>query len=89
MPNGATYSSAKYNYTSYINEALRIINIWFVNNATKMNPNVRYGQMTPNAPAFGKSSQMYFDTGAEGAGIGIEDLSSQVVYLIESIKLLE
>jgi hypothetical protein len=54
-----------------------------------MNPNMKYGQMNPNAPYKGNASQMYFDAGQEGLGIGIEDFSSSVIYMIEAINLLE
>jgi hypothetical protein len=54
-----------------------------------MNPNMKYAQMIPYAPYKGNASQMYFDVGQEGFGIGIEDFSSEAIYMIESINLLE
>ncbi len=32
---------------SYANKALELINVWFLNEATRMNPNVNYGQSIP------------------------------------------
>ncbi|CDW82747.1 exported protein [Stylonychia lemnae] len=62
---------------------------WYADPITKMNPNMKYGQMVPSVPYGGNASQMYFEVGQEGTGFGIEDFSSKVMYLVEAINLLE
>ncbi|CDW79654.1 exported protein [Stylonychia lemnae] len=84
-----TFSSTKYTYFHYVDEAIRLINQQYADPITKMNPNMKYCQMVPSVPYGGNASQMYFEVGQEGTGFGIEDFSSKVMYLVEAINLLE
>ena len=58
-----TFSSSKFNYGHYITETVRLINQWYVDSETKMNPNLKYGQMVPSVPYKGTAKDMYFEVG--------------------------
>ena len=50
MVNDAAPFKGKYYSSDYLTEALRLINAWFVDSATKMNPKMDYGQIIPTGP---------------------------------------
>lgn len=58
----------------YGKKASEILNIWFIDEETRMNPNLKYGQSIPGI--------------TEGRGIGLIDTRS-LVYLIDAIQLLK
>ena len=58
LPDSTKYKS-KYTCKDYVNEALRITKIFFVNSDTKMSPNMNYGQIVPIGPVTATSAADY------------------------------
>lgn len=90
LPDGAKYKKTSYTYVDFVKEALRITNIFFINPATKMNPNMNYAQIVPIGPAYAKSAAEYkIDSTTKGRGIGMISLTEYMQQLLDSLILLE
>jgi hypothetical protein len=74
----AVYSLSLAHYITndpkYSNKAVQLIRVWFLDDSTKMNPNLNYAQGIPGI--------------CTGRGIGIIELSS-IYNIIDAVKILE
>lgn len=71
LPDSTKFKS-KYTYTNYITEALRLANMFLIDSATKMNPNINYGGIIPTGPYTATSAKdLVLDKKAYGRGVGM------------------
>ena len=71
-----TLSAASYffNSSDYADRAIKLINVWFLDEETKMNPHLQYAQAIRNR--------------SDGRGVGIID-SRALVYVLEGVNFLK
>lgn len=77
MVEGARTLALAYHFTDreqYARQAARLLRVWFLDPATRMNPHLRYGQSIPGR--------------TEGRGIGIID-TREIPQLVDAIGLLQ
>lgn len=89
LPDSTKYK-AKYTYKDYVNEALRITKIFFINSATKMSPNMNYGQIVPIGPVTATSAADYkIDSTTMGRGEGMITFTEYSQLILDYLLLLE
>ena len=89
FPPGATTKTL--NTNNFVMEATRIMNIFFVQNSTKMNPNMNYAQIYPVIAPYPLNdvSQIKFLNSSIGDPAGLITFSENIYEVIDALKIYE